>query len=191
MKYIRVEGDVAFVELSRGYEAKIDADASDLVRPYSWHSVTIKGLIYARSTAGYMHRIITNCPKGQEVDHLNHDTLDNRRSNLSVGSHQQNMANGFFALTTKCPQGHPYNESNTYRNKKGDRICRECNRIRVSEIYKSETPEQREIRREKVKASYQKNLEARRRKTREYAASHKSEKREYDRLRRERLRWRQ
>ena len=187
MKYIRVEGNVAFVELSGGYEAKIDADASDLVRPYSWHAVTTKGFTYAKSTLGYMHRVITNCPKGREVDHINHDTLDNRRENLCVGSHKENMANGFFALTKCCPKGHPYDESNTYRNKTGDRICRECNRLRVAEIYKSETPEQREIRRQKVKASYQKNLESRREAIRAYAATHKEEKREYDRKRRERL----
>lgn len=31
---------------------------------------------------------------------------------------------------THCPRGHEYNEKNTYHNGKGDRICRECNRLR-------------------------------------------------------------
>ena len=91
------------------------------------------------------------------------------------------------ALITSCPKGHPYDETNTYRNKKGDRICRQCNAERVSKIYASETPEQRELRRQRVKASYEANKTERLAKMREYMASRKDQKREYDRLRRERL----
>lgn len=31
-----------------------------------------------------LHRLITNCPDSKEVDHINRDTLDNRKSNLRV-----------------------------------------------------------------------------------------------------------
>lgn len=41
----------------------------------------------------FMHRIITNAPDGLEVDHINHNELDNRLSNLRVVSHQQNSLN--------------------------------------------------------------------------------------------------
>jgi len=30
-----------------------------------------------------------------------------------------------------CPQGHPYNEENTYVDKKGRRSCRVCHRERM------------------------------------------------------------
>lgn len=40
-----------------------------------------------------LHRIITNAPKGMDVDHINGDTLDNRRSNLRVVTHGDNMVN--------------------------------------------------------------------------------------------------
>ncbi len=42
----------------------------------------------------FMHRIITSCPVNKQVDHANHDGLDNRKCNLRVissGVNQQNM----------------------------------------------------------------------------------------------------
>lgn len=38
----------------------------------------------------YMHRVIMNCPKGMEVDHGNHKTLDNRKCNLENVTKQEN-----------------------------------------------------------------------------------------------------
>jgi hypothetical protein len=40
-----------------------------------------------------MHRFITNAPPGTEVDHKNHDTLDNRDCNLRVCTKAQNQWN--------------------------------------------------------------------------------------------------
>ena len=39
------------------------------------------------------HRLVMNPPKDMEVDHINHNTLDNRRENLRIVSHVVNMAN--------------------------------------------------------------------------------------------------
>ena len=40
-----------------------------------------------------MHRLIINCPKGLEVDHINHNGLDNRRENLRIVTRSQNFMN--------------------------------------------------------------------------------------------------
>jgi hypothetical protein len=37
------------------------------------------------------------------------------------------------AAVTHCPRRHEYTEANTYRGKKGLRVCRECSRIRNRE----------------------------------------------------------
>jgi hypothetical protein len=41
-----------------------------------------------------MHRLIMGEPKGRLVDHKNHDTLDNTRSNLRLCNNSQNSQNG-------------------------------------------------------------------------------------------------
>jgi hypothetical protein len=161
MKYIRVEGDVAFVELTQGQETKIDRADIPLIAGKSWYAVKTSIGFYAFAKGKAVHRLITGCPKGLEVDHLNHDTLDNRRINLRCGTHKENMANGRFALVTHCPKGHPYDEANTYINKKGKRICRKCNAERVAAIYKAEPSDQREKRRLRMKSNHEKNREAR------------------------------
>lgn len=41
----------------------------------------------------WLHRYITNCPKGMVVDHINHDTSDNRKENLRICTPAQNAKN--------------------------------------------------------------------------------------------------
>ena len=40
-----------------------------------------------------LHRFLTDCPQGMVVDHINGNTLDNRRENLRVCTQKENVRN--------------------------------------------------------------------------------------------------
>lgn len=84
------------IPLSNGKFALVDAEDARRVAGYGWAD---KGNGYAmawnRGVGGFvlMHRLITGADKGMDVDHINHDTLDNRRANLRVCSRKLNNHN--------------------------------------------------------------------------------------------------
>ncbi len=99
---IRIDGDTAFVPLTRGFEAAIDAADAMLVEGYNWSVLLTKyGHAYAQRTAQIdgkryailMHRAVLDAVPGRDVDHIDGDGLNNRRANLRECTHKQNMAN--------------------------------------------------------------------------------------------------
>lgn len=55
---------------------------------------------YRKTVGGksvYMHREILKCPEGLEVNHKNHDGLDNRRCNIRICAKWQNNGNSRLA----------------------------------------------------------------------------------------------
>lgn len=75
--------------------AKISLDKVDIVKEYKWHlsGGYINTIIKSNRKAVGIHRLITGAIKGDIVDHINHDTLDNRNENLRICSYQQNQFN--------------------------------------------------------------------------------------------------
>lgn len=75
----------------------IDLEDVDKCKNYKWflsfdeilNSFYVKTSKYPYS----LHRVIMNCPKGFVVDHINHNTLDNRKENLRICTHAENMKN--------------------------------------------------------------------------------------------------
>ena len=103
---IFVDGDIAYVELTQGKVATIDAADVAVVAGFTWSSRAPKrgSAWYAqtpirqddgRRSMVEMQRVIMGCVPGDglEVDHIDRDGLNNRRSNLRVGDHLQNLTN--------------------------------------------------------------------------------------------------
>ena len=89
------------IPLTRGYIALVDDEDYDLLSDYSWYAFIRKHTVYARTHVYKdglrknmsMHRMILNPPDGMEVDHLNHNGIDNRRQNISVVTRSENAYN--------------------------------------------------------------------------------------------------
>lgn len=83
---------------------KISPEDAGLVLLHKWQWTRgneKNGALYARAIDRTrtpikqlkMHRLIMGAPDGMHVDHINHDTLDNRRCNLRIVTPRQNQAN--------------------------------------------------------------------------------------------------
>lgn len=76
---------------TKGNEFIFDADLFDLVSKMYW-TVT-RGYAKNIATNTLLHRYIINCPKDKVVDHINHNKLDNRKSNLRICTRHENSCN--------------------------------------------------------------------------------------------------
>ena len=100
-RVIRVEGDVAFVPLTQGYEAIIDAADAEAVKAWDWYAKMNGGTTYAvrtcregqRQRTVMLHRFLLGGQSGPHVDHRDGDGLNNRRNNLRSATCQQNQHN--------------------------------------------------------------------------------------------------
>ena len=68
----------------------IDKDDLDKLEGSLWY---MQGDYIASRRMGLLHRLIMNCPKGMTIDHINHDKLDNRKSNLRICTQSENSQN--------------------------------------------------------------------------------------------------
>lgn len=72
----------------------VDDDDFDLLMRFKWWLST-KGYAFTHIKRKYtsMHRMVSNPPLGMNVDHINRNKLDNRKSNLRFATTRQNIAN--------------------------------------------------------------------------------------------------
>lgn len=64
------------------------------------------------------------------VDHICHNRPCCNPHHLRLLENVENARDNGFARRTHCPQGHPYDEMNTYTDPKGHRRCRTCAKAR-------------------------------------------------------------
>jgi len=79
----------------------IDEDDREIVGKHTWHIRSDHGDFRAGTSIKVggkyrtetLHRYIMEVPKGMSVDHINGNTLDNRKSNLRICKHSENCKN--------------------------------------------------------------------------------------------------
>ena len=87
---------------------------AQLVKPYTTYAKTwIHNSKNGKDESLFMHRLIMNPPKGMDVHHIDHDGLNNRKSNLVVCTRRENMRH--LKLERDLPTG-VYRSQNNSKN---------------------------------------------------------------------------
>lgn len=122
---VEIRGTTAIIHLKhKGDITCALVDVADLPKiatiPGSWYAMDVGGKrgekYYAGTTIGgvtiYMHKVIMAHVPGRVVDHINHDSLDNRRENLRHATVAENGQNRKGAQRNNKSSG----LRNVYRN---------------------------------------------------------------------------
>lgn len=91
-------GEYGICYLYDGSECLFDKEDFDKIKDLTW---CLDGHGYALARKGVdkevirikMHRLIMDAPDGFDVDHINHNTIDNRKNNLRICTRSQNNTN--------------------------------------------------------------------------------------------------
>ena len=89
--HIELFEDRAEIVTARGQRYVIDLEDVEKVSGRSWRSVG--GYAGNGSTTVYLQRFLLDAPKGMQVDHIDGDPSNNRRSNLRLCTRAQNSQN--------------------------------------------------------------------------------------------------
>ena len=101
-----VDQSYRIIPLTQGQSAKVSPEDYDWLMHWkwiaSWHPVarSFKATRTEKRKTIYMARVILSALPGIEVDHWNHDTLDNRRGNLRPATHAHNCMNRRYSTTS-------------------------------------------------------------------------------------------
>jgi hypothetical protein len=96
------QGGVREIALGAGFYAIVDAENYEWLSRWEWsRNVGTTGVYAARAcrqradqwSVAYMHRAVAGASGDEITDHINGDTLDNRRANLRVCTRFENAQN--------------------------------------------------------------------------------------------------
>ncbi len=88
--------DTAWIELTQGQIAIVDVEGLERLLEFTWcapWNLKYKAFYALNGIVGLMYRFILNASDNQGIDHMNHNTLDNRKSNLRFCTRSQNQYN--------------------------------------------------------------------------------------------------
>lgn len=98
----RIEGNVVVIPLTMGKTAFVDVADFNVVKDFTWTCAKRGDLFYGyrqqwlgggAMRSIMLHRAVLNPESGVFVDHIDRDGLNNRRSNLRLCTHTENMRN--------------------------------------------------------------------------------------------------
>jgi len=90
------------IKLTQGKVALVDDEDYEYLNQWKWYLVKPRYIYYAirigkringKNKHIYMHRVIMNTPSWLQVDHIDHNGLNNQKSNLRNCNNSQNNAN--------------------------------------------------------------------------------------------------
>lgn len=99
----------------------IDIDDIEKVKNFTWcfthgRDNHLYAMTKDKNKTIKLHRYITDCPKGFDIDHINHDTLNNRKSNLRICTRTANNHN--LGIRTNTYTGFKYITHRKYLDNK-------------------------------------------------------------------------
>jgi len=104
-----------FIPLTKGRFAIVDAADYDWLNQYKWCASASRNRFFARSAVKgkgiWMHRLIMNPPAGMVVDHIDGNSLNNKRENLRICTARQNSYNRKGYGTASKYKGVHWNKS--------------------------------------------------------------------------------
>lgn len=123
-----IDGETLRIMTATGSEVLADAKDLALLEPYSWCiSKTGYAVAHISGKVIKMHHLIMHPESGMVVDHINRNKLDNRRCNLRICTHAENLRNIGAKKTSESGMvGIGKTASGRYRvriNPNGKEIC--------------------------------------------------------------------
>jgi hypothetical protein len=126
-------GTMKEIKLNKGFVTLVDDEDYDLISRWKWHVFKNNLNYYARTNIFqikvYVHQMLMNCPKNMEIDHIDHNGLNNQRSNLRIVTHSQNGMNRKSFGKSK------YLGVSCYHDKHGKAYIRAAIRINGKQVY--------------------------------------------------------
>lgn len=101
------------IKLTQGKYALIDHEDFELVSRFKWYFSSLGYVSRSGCKKHFtLHQLIMKTKKGEYVDHVNRNKLDNRKENLRIVTNQQNSFNRIKSKNNKTGyKGVTYNKN--------------------------------------------------------------------------------